>query len=311
MPAGIPGRSAVSRKGSVPLNSSNSTATRKASPGFTAGQWQEFCANGYIQIPGTMTPGEVSRYREIAEEIARRYPDYDPAHAFRIANVLPQHEGFFDLIDNDRHVGFPYDLYGDQLQLVQSDLFIRPPGGIVNHWHIDGPRALPFRVFSPILPLKLRIGYWLTDVDKPLMGNYVYIPGSHKPEYDGEHSGNGDVPGQVTICGSAGTITVAHANLWHRIDPNESDRTRITIFLTYAPSWIANYYSYPAELLARLNREQRIILRPYTDGEDFIRPPREDLPLFLDSYLPDGPPGTDFHKIRRYTRYERTLRDLT
>ncbi len=32
----------------------------------------------------------------------------------------------------DRHVGFAYDLYGEQLELVQSDLFVRPPEGIVN-----------------------------------------------------------------------------------------------------------------------------------------------------------------------------------
>lgn len=281
--------------------------TRVAPTGFSLEQWRVFQQKGFITVPGALTADEVARYRQAAEELAGDYPDYDPGHAFRIANVLPQHETLFDLIDHNRHVGFPFDLYGHQLQLVQSDLFIRPPGGIVNHWHIDGPRALPYRVFSPDLPLKLRIGYWLTDVPRPKMGNYVYVPGSHLPDYEGEHSGNGNAPGQEVICGGAGTLTVAHANLWHRIDPNESDQTRITIFLTYAPSWLANYYSYPPELLARLTREQRIILRPYDDGEDFVRPPKEDLPVFIDTDEPAAPPGVDFHKIRRHTRYERVL----
>lgn len=281
---------------------------RKAPAGFTVPQWKDFCDKGFIAIPGAMGEDEAARYREAAQELIGRYPDYDPAHAFRLANVLPEHKTLWELIDHDRHVGFPYDIYGEQMQLVQSDLFVRPPGGIVNHWHIDGPRALPYRVFSPDLPLKLRIGYWLTNVPETEMGNYVYVPGSHKADYDREHSGTGDVPGQEVICGPAGTMTVAHANIWHRIDPNFSDRTRITIFLTYAPSWLANYYSYPDELLGQLSREQRIILRPYTDGEDFVRPPKQDLPLFVGDYVPSGPADTDFHKIRRLTRYERELR---
>jgi hypothetical protein len=284
---------------------------RVAPKGFSADQWQEFTDRGFIAIPNAMDTDEARRYREAAEELISRYPDYDPAHAFRVANVLPEHETLWELIDHDRHVGFPYDLYGEQLQLVQSDLFVRPPGGIVNQWHIDGPRALPYRVFSPDLPLKLRVGYWLTDVPEPNMGNYVYVPGSHRDVYEQEHSGVGEVQGQEVICGKAGTMTVAHANVWHRIDPNLSDRTRITIFLTYAPSWLANYYSYPEELLKQLSREQRIILRPYTDGEDFVRPPKSDLPLFVEEYTPTGPADTDFHKIRRLTRYERVLRAVS
>ncbi len=285
------------------------TALRKAPAGFTIEQWSEFSDKGFIALPGAVPAEACERYRAAALELIERHSDYDPAHAFRVANVLPQHEKLWELIDHDQHAGFGYDLYGDQLQLVQSDLFVRPPGGIVNSWHIDGPRALPYRVFSPELPLKLRIGYWLTDVQEPNMGNYVYVPGSHKADYDLEHSGTGDALGQEVICGSAGTLTVAHANVWHRIDPNQSDRTRITIFLTYAPSWLANYYSYPEDLLARMTREQRIILRPYEDGEDFVRPPKQDLPLFIDDYIPTGPADTDFHKIRRFTRYERILRD--
>jgi len=283
---------------------------RVAPDGFTKEQWDKFSEDGFIQVGGRLTPEETARYRAATLELAESYGSYDPAHAFRIANVLPQHEVLTELIDHARHAGFPYDIYGEQMQLVQSDLFIRPPGGVINHWHIDGPRAVPYRVFSPVLPLKLRIGYWLTDVPTPGMGNYVYVPGSHKPEYTAEHSSLDDVPGQRIICGEAGTLTVAHANVWHRIDANNSDKTRITIFLTYAPSWLAGYYDYPESWLDTLNREQRILIRPYKDGEEFIRPPKDDLPLFVEpDYTPTGPGATDVHKIRRFTRYERNLRD--
>ncbi len=132
------------------------------------------------------------------------------------------------------------------------------------------------------LPLKLRIGLWLTDIPTPEMGNFVYVPGSHQPDYDGEHGGIGDVPGQRVLCGAAGTLTVMHCSLWHRIDRNTQGGTRMTIFLTYAPSWVAPYYRYDADWLEGRNREQRIILRAYDDFENVIRPPEEDIPLFID-----------------------------
>jgi hypothetical protein len=281
---------------------------RPAAAGFSSDQWKQFSGSGFLQISNALTAAETTRYLAACEEVVARNPHADPRHAYRVTNVVTEHEAFRELIDHDRHIGFAYDLYGDQLQLVQSDLFIRPPFGVVNQWHIDGPRAVPFRVFSPHLPLKLRFGYWLTDVPRPQMANYVYLPGSHRPEYDGDHRGIGTVPGQQVVCGTAGTITIAHTNLWHRIEPNTSDRTRVTIFLTYAPSWIAGYYAHSPEWLATLNREQRIIMRPYVDGEEFIRPPREDLPLFHEPELPPTPDGEDAHKVRRLTRYERFLR---
>jgi hypothetical protein len=84
----------------------------------------------------------------------------------------------------------------------------------------------------------------------------------------------------------------------------------MTLFLTYAPSWLASYYRYPDDWLAGCSREQRIILRPYDDGEDLIRPPRDDLPLFRDDgNVGEAPPETDDHKIRRFTRRERFLDD--
>ncbi|MDP9164533.1 MAG: phytanoyl-CoA dioxygenase family protein [Actinomycetota bacterium] len=284
-----------------------SAVMRKAPEGFTQEQWETFERDGFLAIPDAIGGDDVQRYLGAAEELRRRNPAYDPAHAFRLANVLPEHPDLEDLIDNDRHIGYAYDLYGDQTKCVQSDIFIRPTQGIINHWHVDGPRSLPFRVFSPTLPLKLRVGYWLTGVPEREMGNYIYIPGSHKPDYDAYHSGINDVEGQQLLCGRAGTMTIAHANLWHRIDANYSTQTRATIFLTYSPSWIASYYPYPADWVNRLTRDRKVLMRAYEDGESFIRPPAEDLPLFADGAGVQVDTETDFHKLRRPTRYELNL----
>ena len=57
------------------------------------------------------------------------------------------------LIDHPRHIGYVYDVYGEQLKLQLSEMFLRTPsGGRNNKWHPDGARALPYGIFSPILP---------------------------------------------------------------------------------------------------------------------------------------------------------------
>ena len=288
----------------------DTTGTRVAPAGFTPEQWRTFRRDGLIHLENVIPPADVERYRATAEKCLAGLR-YDPAHTNKIENIVRVHDDFRDLIDHDRHVGYPYDIFGDQTRLAQSDLFVRPPGSVVNQWHVDGPRAVPFRVFAPILPLKLRVGYWLTDLPHEHMGNMVYLPGSHDGGYEGAHQGTGDVAGQRVLTCSAGSVTVFHASIWHRIQANESDRVRVNIFLSYIPSWINGYFFQDEEWADTLTREQRIIVRPYgTDQERLIRPPASDLPLFDDADAPDLPPGVEVHKARRPTRYERRLREF-
>lgn len=282
---------------------------RPAPPGFTKDQWATFERDGILVIPDAINPLATDSYLDAA----RRYLDadgsFDPRHTWKIRDLIRRDSLFEELIDHPRHIGFAYDLYGDQTRLAQADMFARPKGSVINHWHVDGPRALPYRVFSPVLPLKLRIGYWLTDVPHGDMGNLVYLPGSHRADYRDDHAGLADIEGQKTLCCTAGTLTIAHASLWHRVCGNTSDRTRINLFLSYTPSWITGYYSYDPNWLNALSREQRILLRSYVDSEDLTRPPSSDIPLFLD---PGSAVGEEheIHKIRRLTRFERQFRNL-
>jgi ectoine hydroxylase-related dioxygenase (phytanoyl-CoA dioxygenase family) len=294
----------------LPANEFHQPAPRFAPRGFTVEQWSDFNRDGILVIPDALDRHEIGAYCDAVSACTARR-SFRSGHTQKIQDLVRHHSLFRDLVDHERHVGYAYDLYGDQLRLGQMDLFLRPPRSVVNNWHVDGPRALPYRAFSPLLPLKLRIGYWLTDVPEANMGNLVYLPGSHRGDYTLEHTGNGDLKGQKVFCCRAGTITIHNASLWHRVCGNESDATRTTIFLSYGPSWVTGYYSYPDDdWLATLNREQRIILRTYADQEAMTRPPAEDLPLFWDPDAPAVGLDEEPHKVRRLTRYERNLRNV-
>ena len=88
------------------------------------------------------------------DRVASAHPKYKKGDTFGPGNIVERDPVFTELIDHPRHVGFAYDLFGELLKLHQSQFFLRPPGGI--HYNI---RALPYGVFSPKLPLQIKIGY--------------------------------------------------------------------------------------------------------------------------------------------------------
>lgn len=278
---------------------------RSAPSGFSPAEWADFEETGLIHLPGRVAPETVARYLAVAEDLtAGMVPSSKNTN--KVENVVAKDDRLQELIDQDAHIGYAYDIFGDCLRLSQNDIVVRQPGAVVNEWHVDGPRAVPFRAFSPVLPLKLRIGYWLTDVPAENMGNLVYLPGSHRGDYGQEHWGTGDLPGQRVLRCTAGSLTVFHASLWHRVQPNESKATRVNFFLSYTPSWVNGYFFQDPAWAASLPRERRIIVRAYGDDQErFIRPPKEDLPIFADGTR--EVPRAEAHKVRRLTRYERTL----
>ena len=258
---------------------------RVAPPGFTADQWETFNKDGIIFIEDAIADEDIRCYIDAIDRVAARHPKYTPGGYLGMENIVERDPVFADLIDHERHVGYGYDLFGELLKLHQSQFFLRPPGGKqYNQWHPDGARALPYGVFSPQLPLQIKIGYWLTDLPKAKMGNLVVLPGSHRHQYMEGYDTHKSVPGEKIVCPRRGTMTVMHSSIWHRVEANESDVVRYNIFVAYCPSWLTpadRFHSSP-EWLETLNREQRIIMRSYGHAYHNAKPPASEFPLFLD-----------------------------
>ena len=258
---------------------------RVAPPGFTAEQWKTFNEDGIIFIEDALSDGDIQTYIDAIDRVAATSRKYTPGGFLHMENIVERDPVFTNLIDNERHVGYAYDLFGELLKLHQSQFFLRPPGGTqYNQWHPDGARALPYGVFSPKLPLQIKIGYWLTDLPREKMGNLVVLPGSHRQQYMDGYDTHKSIPRQKVVCPRKGTMTVMHSSIWHRVEPNESDVVRYNIFVAYCPSWLTpadRFHSSP-EWLETLNREQRIIMRSYSHAYHNAKPPASEFPLFLE-----------------------------
>jgi hypothetical protein len=228
-------------------------------------------------------PAAVAELLAAIERVTSTHPKFSAKRYFRIDRLVEADPVFAALIDHPRHVGMVYDVYGELLKLHLSELFVRPTGGKTTEWHPDGARALPYRVFSPRLPLQLRVGYWLTDITEPQDGALVVIPGSHQRQYVDQYNTHEHAPDEHPVLLPAGSITLHHCDLWHRVETNTSARVRKNLYLSYCPSWVTSadrHRSDPA-WLAGLTREQRIILRDYDQPYEYAKPPAEAFPLFL------------------------------
>lgn len=258
---------------------------RKALPGFTKEQWEQFDQEGFLVVENALTQAEIDRYLDAIDQCAAADANYKEGKWYRPNHVVPIHPVFSELIDHPRHVGYVYDIYGELLKLHISQFFIRPHTSSPDTpWHADGARTVPYGVFSPTLPMQTKIAYWLTDLPHPKMGNFVCMPGSHRQQYFEGFMQDTSVPGEKVLCCPRGTMTMMHCGLWHRVEPNLSDVVRKNIFLTYCPSWLceADRIQCDPEWLKALNREQRIIMRSYANPYDRAKPSQENFPLFLD-----------------------------
>lgn len=287
---------------------------RVAPAGFTEEQWETFLEDGIIVMENALSQDEVNELLAAVDRTAEAHEKYEPGAFLSVQNFVERDPVLADLIDHDRHVGYVYDVYGEQLKLQLSEMFLRTPsGGRNNIWHPDGARALPYQVFSPVLPLQIKVGYWLTDLHSPKMGNFVYLPGSHRQQYFEGYDTHESHEDEVILQVPAGSMTIMHGSIWHRVEPNESDITRKNLFLAYCPSWITNadrLTSDPA-WLETLNREQQIIMRSYEHAYANAKPPAEHFPLFLDRETGvDRDPGiygehVALHRRKRKTWHEK------
>lgn len=252
----------------------------QAPPGFTEEEGRLFENEGFLVLPNRLSLSELEDFRLVIDRIVGESPDFDPNETFKVGNLASEHPVFETLIDSRLHIGYVYDLFGEATKLFSSEVFLRPPYGYSSAWHVDGPTIAPYHdyVFRPV---GVKVSYWLTDVNLPARGNFVYYPGSQSMAAS---PGNAREPvyGEEVVTCQAGTITLSDARLWHRVDRNLGNSIRKNVFLSYGLSWLNTPFPVDPSWATALPRNRRIIVRPYRDRpEMYSRPPVCDVPLFL------------------------------
>ncbi len=290
------------------------TKAYPAPSGFSTEEWQYFMKHGYILKPDVLDQDTCNHYCQLIDEVAARSKHFQADKHFTQSNAVTTHKDFEAFIDRASHIGYVYDMYGELSKVHLSQFMRRPKGTWRNFWHPDGPRALPYQVFSPELPLQMKVAYWLTDLPETDMGNLVILPGSHRQQYMQGYDTHDHIEGEMSVCVKRGTMMIMHASTWHKVAENKTDHIRRNIFLTYSPAWICpeDRFSNDETWLASLNREQRILMRSYPDYPYAnAKPPAQDFPLFLDRHTGNDRDTdcyrehVELHRRKRLTFHEK------
>lgn len=97
-------------------------------------------------------------------------------------------------------------------------------------WHRDPdivnvPEFYPNQVYALI---------YLQDTTSAEVGYMRVLPGSHKSDYQLNHSGSSEsIAGEVNLAFPSGTVIVCHENLWHIKSPNISGSDYWMLVLHY------------------------------------------------------------------------------
>ena len=294
---------------------------------MTGEQRKQWDRDGYLLIPEALSSSELQELCSQVDRLDRESQrnGRDPAASLDVNNlidaaveglfapeqgntgkILDPHpnQTFLNLIDHPSHLGMLCELMGAAIHLAWSHLMVRPPAPTpFNRWHQDGPKPYSFPRVEGLLPFQwVRVGWFLTDVDRPDRANLCVMPGSHRTDFPKISKGldycltttspgrfrqieriDEGVPGARQIMLKAGDAILLHNALYHCVVRNTSDIWRKNIYYVYTPIWqrLADQEASSPELIAQCDPVRKQLLGalsgPNTNGG--IHPFDKGVPL--------------------------------
>jgi phytanoyl-CoA hydroxylase len=232
---------------------------------LSAAQVRSFVENGFLVMPGLVSPSDIERLKRDTADIARgAYPSpsltpvppettdrevqekilciHQPHYVSPVIREFVSHPGICAVLA--QVVGAHLPFWDQRVKCMQSMLFTKPPGLPGQAWHQD-------EYYIPTRDRSL-CGAWIAIDDATIQNGCLWVvPGSHrmgylypaKPpadldEYDGSNCCYGfdealATPVEVT----AGSVVFFNGYLLHRSLRNRSDIYRRALVCHYMNAW--------------------------------------------------------------------------
>lgn len=258
---------------------------------LTADQKAFFEENGYLIVPGALSPREIEHFTTLVDALDRKHrqlQELGPGAFLEVRNAISKEHALLDLLDWPAAFPLVAELMGPSIQLNTSHAMVRPPqpGGTAASfkaidWHRDGCEEV-FAVHGTFPWIYTKIGYFLTDLSRPDMGNLRVVPGSHKKaEKPPTQPGNSDPDGAIQVLTRPGDAVIFGQRTWHAVGPNFSDTVRKNIYMGYCFRWVKplDYVTHSADLIAKGTPIQRQLLGECKSEMTFWLPKEGEVPL--------------------------------
>jgi len=215
-----------------------------------------FETNGYLVIPNALSPSELTTVRESARRAEARWRADPSLKGWRKPNIeqvqcpIEYDDVLFDLLEHPRVFPLVRELLGDDISMIDNDLFISPPHSRTHAgWHHDVGMA---GVYHPRSVMMIKVFYVLDDIAEN-GGATLFLPGSHRfpldfplPRVDDP----ADMPNHVKMAHPAGTAYFFNGRLYHAASNNDTDKPRRVLIYNYGHAWMRIWEGYePSEAL--------------------------------------------------------------
>ena len=226
-----------------------------------------FHRDGYVHIPGVLTPVEIAALRKRTDELLddpvlaarenldlsdKTYIQWRPHSEsgenlpFILRNTIELDPIFRDMLVREPILSLAEAIVGPDCKFCGQNVLRNSAGVAIERWHVDGALHFPVpddvprhdpRIRPPVLWITVQMA--LTDIETIAHGPTQYVPGSH---YSGHNPNSQEHPefegrGPVSVFCKAGDIYLQDPQCWHRGSPNTSARTRYLMQSQYAVSW--------------------------------------------------------------------------
>lgn len=215
-----------------------------------------FEANGFLVIPGALSPEELANVRAAADEAEgawradTRRPGTRSENLQQVQAPIEYDDRLFDLLECPSTFPLIREILGSDISMIDNDYFISPPGTKSHaHWHHDV--GMP-GIYHPRSVMMVKLFFLLDDVDEN-GGGTLFLPGSHRFPLDfalPQVTETSDMPGHVKMAFPAGTAYFFNGRCYHAATPNLSDRARRVLIYNYGHHWMKIWPGYePSDTL--------------------------------------------------------------
>lgn len=213
---------------------------------LTETERETFERDGFLLLRGALDAHVTERVLAAAhrhDAQYRQHPGVSAHHVLNLHDLIGRDDIFLELVDHATVFPKVFGVLGWNIQCFHTQLVVTrpshpdaPSGGYA--WHQDNNRMnLDFETRPPHPRVSVKVGYFLTALAEPGMGNLCVVPGSHRrgrPELD-----LFDRPdGACEITAEPGDAILFDRRLWHAASTNRSASTRVFVTYGYAYRWL-------------------------------------------------------------------------
>jgi hypothetical protein len=253
----------------------------------TAAELRAFDTDGYLMVRDAL-PADLSERllhaARRADALFRVTEHVGPHHVLNEHDLIGRDDAYLDLVDLPTTFPKVWAILGWHIQLFHTQLLVTPPapsnaGHGAYGWHQDNNRMNLDLETTPQPRVSVKVGYFLTDLPEPGMGNLCVVPGSHTRSRP--HVPMGEQPeGAVEVTARAGDAILFDRRLWHSASTNHSATSRVFVTVGYSYRWLRPKSQMDLERVRDdLVPIRRQLLGATTSANAWFDPTDDDVPL--------------------------------